>query len=53
MLEFTHTCIPNMIEYWLRQETRLLENQIGFILGRSALETIFLLRCLMKLYKEA
>ena len=41
-----------VIEHRLRRETRVSENQFGFMLGRSTIEAIFLLRRLMEKYRE-
>ena len=41
-----------MIERRLRYETPILDNQFGFMPGRSTLEAIYLLRRLMKRYRD-
>ena len=41
-----------VIEHRLRCETRVSENQFGFMPGRSTIEAIFLLRRLMEKYRE-
>jgi hypothetical protein len=42
-----------VIEYRSRHETIILENEFGFMSGKSTMGVIFLLRCLMKIYREA
>jgi hypothetical protein len=41
-----------IIEHRLRGVTNVIENQFGFILGRSTMEAIFLIRQLMKRCRE-
>ena len=41
-----------VIEQRLRHETRISENQFGFMLGRSTMEAIYLLRRLMERYRD-
>ncbi|GJS58167.1 hypothetical protein Tco_0652951 [Tanacetum coccineum] len=41
-----------LLERRLRRETRVCENQFGFIPGRSSVEAIHLIRSLMEKYKE-
>jgi hypothetical protein len=41
-----------IIEHRLREVTNVTENQFGFMLGRSTMETIFLIRQLMKRCRE-
>ena len=42
-----------IIERRLRVETRISENQFGFMLGRSTAKAIYLLRRLMERYQSA
>jgi hypothetical protein len=42
----------SIIEHHLRGVTNVTENQFGFVLGRSIIEVIFLIRQLMKRYRE-
>lgn len=39
-----------VIEQRLRKKTRVIENQFGFMLGRSTMEAIYLLRRVMEQY---
>ena len=41
-----------VIEHRLRWETNVSKNQFGFMLGRSTIEAIFLIRQLIKKYRE-
>jgi hypothetical protein len=41
-----------IIEHHLRRVTNVTENQFGFMLGRSTMETIFLIRQLMERCRE-
>ena len=41
-----------VIEYRLRAITRVSMNQFGFMLGRSTMEAIFLIRQVMERYRE-
>jgi hypothetical protein len=41
-----------IIEHRLRRVTNVTENQFGFMSGRSTIEMIFLIRQLMKKYRE-
>ncbi|GKC08006.1 retrovirus-related pol polyprotein LINE-1 [Tanacetum coccineum] len=41
-----------VIERRLRQETKVSENQFGFMLGRSSMKAIHIIRSLMEKYKE-
>jgi hypothetical protein len=41
-----------IIKHRLRGVTNITENQFGFMIGRSTMETIFLIRQLMKRCKE-
>ena len=41
-----------VIEHRLRCETRVSDNQFGFMPGRSTIEAIFLFRQLMEKYRE-
>ena len=41
-----------VIDHRLRHETTISENQFGFMLGRSTMEVIYLLRRLMKRYRD-
>ena len=41
-----------VIEYRLRLKTTISENQFGFMLGRSTMEAIYLLRRLLERYRE-
>jgi len=40
-----------VIERRLRKETRVTDNQFGFMLGRSTMEAIYLLRRVMQRYQ--
>lgn len=40
-----------VIEHRLRKEIQVTENQFGFMLERSIMEVIFLLRCVMRRYR--
>lgn len=40
-----------VIEWRLRKKTQVTENQFGFILGRSTMEPVYLLRRMMKQYR--
>ena len=42
-----------MIKHKLRHKTTIWENQFGFMLGRSTMKAISLLRSLMEKYGEA
>ena len=42
-----------MIEYRLRHETTISENQFSFMPKQTTREAIFLFRCLMEIYIEA
>jgi Reverse transcriptase (RNA-dependent DNA polymerase) len=41
-----------MIEHRLRKLTTVFKNQFGFMLGKSTMEAIFLIRQLIKRYRE-
>jgi hypothetical protein len=41
-----------VIEHRLRRLTRVIQNQFGFMPGRSTMEAIFLVRQLMERYRE-
>ena len=41
-----------VIENRIRAEALVLNNQFGFMLGRSTIEAIYLLRRLMEIYRE-
>jgi Reverse transcriptase (RNA-dependent DNA polymerase) len=41
-----------VIEYRLRKLTTISKNRFGFMLGRSTMEAIFLIRQLMKRYRK-
>ena len=41
-----------VIEHRLRRVTSMTQKQFGFMLGRSTMETIFLIRQLMEGYRE-
>jgi hypothetical protein len=41
-----------IIKHRLRGVTNVTENQFGFMLGRSTMETVFLIRQLMERYRE-
>nr|GFA31132.1 hypothetical protein [Tanacetum cinerariifolium] len=52
LLSHTIKLWERVIERMLRRETRVSENQFGFIPGRSTTEAIHLLRSLMEKYRE-
>ncbi|KAJ7942848.1 Retrovirus-related Pol polyprotein LINE-1 [Quillaja saponaria] len=52
LISHTMKLWERVIERRLRNETLLSENQFGFMLGRSTMEAIFLLRRLMEKYRE-
>nr|GEY66311.1 retrovirus-related Pol polyprotein LINE-1 [Tanacetum cinerariifolium] len=52
LLSHTMKLWERVIEKRVRMETRVLENQFGFMPGRSATEAIHLLRSLMEKYRE-
>jgi len=41
-----------VIEKRLRRDISILKNHFGFMLGRSTIEAIYLIRRLVKLYKD-
>ena len=41
-----------VIEQRLRHETKISENQFGFMSGKSIMEVIYLLRRLMEMYRD-
>lgn len=52
LLSHTMKLWERVIERRLRRETRVSENQFGFMPGRSSIEAIHLLRSLMEKYRE-
>ena len=52
LLSHTMKLWERVIERRLRRETRVSENQFGFMPGRSSIEAIHLLRNLMEKYRE-
>nr|GEU62608.1 probable LRR receptor-like serine/threonine-protein kinase RFK1 isoform X1 [Tanacetum cinerariifolium] len=52
LLAHTMKLLERVIERRLRKETRVSENQFGFMSGRSTTEAIHLLRNLMEKYRE-
>ncbi|GKF45884.1 retrovirus-related pol polyprotein LINE-1, partial [Tanacetum coccineum] len=52
LLSHTMKLWERVIERRLRRGTRVLENQFGFMSGRSKTEAIYLLRSLMEKYRE-
>nr|GEX30209.1 hypothetical protein [Tanacetum cinerariifolium] len=52
LLSHTMKLWESVIERRLRRESRVSENQFGFMLGRFATEAIHLLRSLMEKYRE-
>ncbi|GKD98340.1 retrovirus-related pol polyprotein LINE-1 [Tanacetum coccineum] len=52
LLSHTMKLWERVIEKMLRRETRVSENQFGFMPGRSTTETIHLLKILMEKYRE-
>jgi hypothetical protein len=53
-MSHTNKLLERMIEHRLRHEATILENQFGFMLGRSTMEAIFFfsLKCIMERYRE-
>ena len=41
-----------VIERKLRKDVAISENQFGFMPGRSTIEAIYLLRCLLDMYRD-
>ncbi|KAM2221020.1 hypothetical protein ACFX1S_020148 [Malus domestica] len=52
LMSHTMKLWERVIEHRLRQETRVSENQFGFMPGRSTMEAIYLLRRLMERYRD-
>ncbi|KAM2624013.1 hypothetical protein TB1_031028 [Malus domestica] len=52
LMSHTMKLWERVIEHRLRQETRVLDNQFGFMPGRSTMEAIYLLRRLMERYRD-
>jgi Reverse transcriptase (RNA-dependent DNA polymerase) len=52
LMSHTMNLWKRVIEHRLRKLTFVSRNQFGFMLGRSTIETIFLIRQLMKRYRE-
>lgn len=52
LMSHTMKLWERVIEHRLRCETRVSDNQFGFMPGRSTIEAIFLLRRLMEKYRE-
>jgi hypothetical protein len=51
-MSYTMKLWEKIIEHHLRRVTNATENQFGFMLGRSTMETIFLIRQLMERCRE-
>ncbi|KAM2872431.1 hypothetical protein FF1_019947 [Malus domestica] len=52
LMSHTMKLWDRVIEHRLRQETRVSDNQFGFMPGRSTMEAIYLLRRLMERYRD-
>ncbi|KAM1225087.1 hypothetical protein ACFX2G_044844 [Malus domestica] len=52
LMSHTMKLWERVIEHRLRQETRVSDNQFGFMPGRSTMEAIYLLRRLMERYRN-
>jgi hypothetical protein len=52
LMSYTMKLWEKIIEHHLRRVTNATENQFGFMLGRSTMETIFLIRQLMERCRE-
>ncbi|KAM1919388.1 hypothetical protein ACFX15_023329 [Malus domestica] len=52
LMSHTKKLWERVIEHRLRQETRVSDNQFGFMPGRSTMEAIYLLRRLMEIYRD-
>lgn len=52
MLSHTMKLWERVIERRLQKDVSISENQFGFMLGRSTMEAIYLLRKLMGLYRN-
>ena len=52
LLSYTMKLLERVIESRLRKDISISENQFGFMLGRSTIEAIYLLRRLMGLYRD-
>ncbi|XP_070676768.1 probable LRR receptor-like serine/threonine-protein kinase At3g47570 [Malus domestica] len=52
LMRHTMKLWERVIEHRLRQETRVSDNQFGFMPGRSTMEAIYLLRRLMERYRD-
>ncbi|KAM1176204.1 hypothetical protein ACFX19_029118 [Malus domestica] len=52
LMSHTMKLWERVIEHRLRQETRVSDNQLGFMSGRSTMEAIYLLRRLMERYRD-
>ena len=52
LMSYTMKLWERVIKQRLRKEINVLENQFGFMLGRSTIEPIYLLRRLMKRYRD-
>jgi hypothetical protein len=51
-MSHTMKLCQRIIEHRLRGVTNVTENQFGFMLGRSTMEVIFLIRQLMEKYRK-
>jgi len=51
LMSHTMKLWERVIEQRLRKETRVTNNQFGFMHGRSSMEAIYLLRCMMERYR--
>jgi hypothetical protein len=51
-MSHTMKLCESIIEHRLRRVTNVTENQFGFMLGRSTMEAIFLIRRLMERCRE-
>ena len=52
LMSHTMKLWERVIEHRLRQETRVSNNQFGFMPGHSTIEAIYLLRRLMERYRD-
>lgn len=52
LMSYTMRLYERLIYHKLRHETTVVENHFGFVRWRSVMEVIFLLKPLMKKYRE-